>query len=88
MQSMHVSILDHLPHINFDFARSLKVKHDGGNRLPIYDFLLVFNSNIWPNSATLRDIRVQNLSDLDIDLPNSPRSRVTAPTDSPYMLPY
>ncbi len=31
---------------------------------PIYDLLLVFLSNIWPNSAPLRDIKVPNLSDL------------------------
>ena len=31
----------------------------------------MFNSNIWPNSATLRDIRPQNLSDLDFDFSRS-----------------
>ena len=39
---MHVSILDHIQHLNFDLSRSLKVKCDGGFGLPIYDFLLVF----------------------------------------------
>ena len=39
--------------------------------LPLYIFLLIFNSNIWPNSAPLQDIRLQNLSDLDFDLPRS-----------------
>ncbi len=38
---------------NFDLSRPTKVKCHGGIRLPIYDFLLVFNSNIWPNSAAL-----------------------------------
>ncbi len=49
---------------------SVKVKCDGGIGFPIYDFLLVFDSNIWPNSAALRDtsIGLRNLSDLDIDL--------------------
>ncbi len=28
----------------------------------------MFNSNIWPNSAPLQDIRLQNLSDLEFDL--------------------
>ena len=46
---MHVSILDHFQQLNFDLSSSLKAKCDGGTRLPIYDFLLVFNSNIWSN---------------------------------------
>ncbi len=29
---------------------------------PIHEFLLVFNSKIWPNSAPLQDLRIQNLS--------------------------
>ncbi len=28
----------------------------------------MFNSNIWPNSAPLQDIRLQNVSDLEFDL--------------------
>ncbi len=59
---MHVSILNHIQHLNFDLSRPLKVKCDGGIGLPIYDCLLVFNSNIWPHSvsvsAALRDIRL------------------------------
>ncbi len=31
----------------------------------------MFNSNIWPNSAPLQDIRLQNLSDLELDLSRS-----------------
>ncbi len=31
----------------------------------VYAFLLMFNSNIWPNSAPLQDIRLYNLSDFD-----------------------
>ncbi len=31
----------------------------------------MFNSNIWPNWAPLRDIRLQNLGDLDLDLSRS-----------------
>ena len=53
--TMHVSILDHFLHLSLELSRSLKVKCDGGIGLLIY-FLLVFNSNRWPNSAVLRDI--------------------------------
>ncbi len=28
----------------------------------------MFNSNVWPNSAPLRDTKPRNLSDLDFDL--------------------
>ena len=45
----------------------------------------MFNSNIWTNSAPLRDIKFQNLSDLDIDLPRSLRLNVMTPNDSPYI---
>ena len=31
----------------------------------------MFNSNIWPNSTPLQDIRLQNLSDLEFDLSRS-----------------
>ena len=53
---MHVSILDEFRHLNFDLSRSFKVKCDGGFGLPMYDFLLVFDSVIWPKSAALQDI--------------------------------
>ncbi len=32
--------------LNFDLSRSLKVKRDNAIGLPIYGFLLVFNTNI------------------------------------------
>ncbi len=64
---------------------SLKVECDGGIGLTIYDLLLIFNSNIWPNSAPLRDISFQNLTDLDSDLERSLRANVITPIDSPYM---
>ena len=41
---------------DFDSSRSLMVKSDGGVRLPIYDFLLMFNGRIGPISPPLRDI--------------------------------
>ena len=40
------------------------------------------------NSAPLRDISFQNLSDLDFDLSMSLRSNVIAPMDSQYVLSY
>ncbi len=43
---------------------------------PICDFLLVFNSNIWPgNSDPLWYIRLQSLSDLDFDLSKSLKAK-------------
>ncbi len=72
---MHVSILDYFRQLNFNLSRKLKVKCDGGTGLPIYDSLLVFNSNIWPNSAALQDISVSNLSDIDIDLSRSLKAK-------------
>ena len=54
--------------LDIDLTRSLKVKCDSVIGLPIYGFLLLFNINIWPNSAPLQDISFQNLSDLDMDL--------------------
>ncbi len=62
------SILDYIPHLNFDLSGSLKVKYDSVTGLSIYAFLLTFNSNMWPNSAPLWYIRLQNVSDLEIDL--------------------
>ena len=57
--------------LEFDLSRSLKAKCEGAIVLPIYDFLLMFNSNIWPNTALLRDLRLQNFGDLDFDLSRS-----------------
>ena len=45
--------------LDCDISLSLKVKCDGAIGLPIYHvygFILIFNSNIRPNSAPLRDI--------------------------------
>ncbi len=44
----------------------------------------MFNNNIWPNSAPLRDISIQSLSDLDIDLSRSLGSNVIASMASSY----
>ncbi len=54
--------------LDFDLSRSLKIKSDGVTEFPVYGFLLMFNSNIGPNMAPLREVRLQNLSDLDFDL--------------------
>ncbi len=35
--------------LEFDLSRSLKVKSNGAIRLPIYDFLFMFNSNMGSN---------------------------------------
>ncbi len=56
--------------------------------LQVYDFLLVFNRNIWPNPAPLQDLSFQNLINLDIDLSMSLRTNMITPMDSPYMLSY
>ena len=53
--------------LDFDLSGSPKVKYDVAIELPIYVFLLMFNSNIWPNSAPFQDIKLQNMrSDLDL----------------------
>ena len=63
-----------------------QVECDNVNGLTIYGFLLMFNSNIWPNSAPLRDMSFQNLSDLEIDLSRSMGSNVITPIDYPYIV--
>ncbi len=44
----------------------IQFKNDGATELWIHNFL--FNSNIWPNSAPLHDIKPQNLTDLAFPL--------------------
>ncbi len=51
--------LQNLSDFKFDLLRSLKVKCDSVIELPMYAFLLLFNSHIWPNSAPSQDIRLQ-----------------------------
>ncbi len=70
LQDIHV-MLRNLSDLDFNLSRSLKVKCNRTNGLPIYASVLMFNSNMWPNSAPLQDIRLQNLSDLDFDLSRS-----------------
>ena len=53
---------------SFYNSRSSKVKSNSAAGLLIYNFLLVFNRNIKPNSARLRDTGLQYLSDLELDL--------------------
>ena len=50
---------------------SLKVKYNGAIGLPIYGFLLMFNTNIGANYAPFWDRRLQSVSDLDFDLSRS-----------------
>ncbi len=40
-----------LSDLDIDLSKSLKVKCEDATRLPIYAFLLMFISNIWPNKA-------------------------------------
>ncbi len=42
----------------------------------------MFNTNIWPKSAPLRDIRFEQMNDLDIDSSRSLGSNVVTPMDS------
>ncbi len=46
-------------------------------------FLLIFDSNIWPNSAPVQDIMLRDLAlgDLDFDLQGHLKSYVTEPLD-------
>ncbi len=47
----------------------LEIKCDGSTYCsPIYDFPLVFSSNIWHNLPPLRYASLQSLSDLDFDI--------------------
>ncbi len=62
-----------LSDFDFDLSRSFNVKSDSVIGFPIYGFLLVPNSNIWPNSAPLRDISLLYLSDLHFYLSGSPK---------------
>ena len=57
------------------------VPHD----FPDYGFLLMLNSNIRSNSAPLQDIRLWDLSDLELDIS---RSSMMAPLNYPYMVSY
>ncbi len=40
----------------YELSMSLKVKSDGADGILIDEFLLFFNSNIYPNSDPLQDI--------------------------------
>ena len=66
-------MLQKLIYLDFDLSRSHKIRCHKTNGLPIYvyGFLEVYNSNIWPNVAYLRERRFQNLSDIDIDFSRS-----------------
>ncbi len=49
----------------------------------IYGFLLIFNSNISPNYAPLRDIKFQILDDLDFDLSTSLKIKCDSTVELP-----
>ncbi len=56
-------MLHNLSDLDFETSMPLKVKCESVFGLPIHAFLLMFISNIWPNSATYWDIGFQSLSD-------------------------
>ncbi len=60
-----------------------KVKYDSAIELPIYGFLLLFYRNVWPNSATLQDIRLWNVRDLEFDLSRSLKVKCDSVTGLP-----
>ena len=47
-------MLRNLSDIDFDLLRSHKVNCDSVIELPIYGFLVVSNSNVWPNCSFAR----------------------------------
>ena len=59
MHTVHAPCHSHSSHLNFNLPRSTNVKSDGAIELPVYNSILMFNSNIWPYSAPLRDIKLQ-----------------------------
>ncbi len=75
--------------LDFDLSRSLKVKCDGVIEHPlmmIYGFLLLFDSNIWPNSL-LYEIWGFEIW-VTLTFQGHSRSNVMVPLDSPYMISY
>ncbi len=78
--------LRNLSDLEFDLSRSLKVICDDVIGFSKCAFLLMFNSNLWSNSAVLPDIRLRNMSDIEFDLSRSLKAIVSL--DSPYMLCY
>ncbi len=64
-----------------------KGKSHGSIKLPIYGFLLLFNSNISPNWAPFRDTSYQKLSDFDFGLLGSLKVKYIA-IGLPYMISY
>ncbi len=78
-------MLRNLSDLDFDLSRSLTGKCDSVVGIPIYDFPLLFNNNIWPILASLRDLGFQNLECIDIEFSRSLRSNVTILFDYPYI---
>ncbi len=84
---MHVSILDHIRHLNFDLLDSLKVKFDSVTALPIYGFLFMFNSN--GLTQLLYEIEAFEIwVTLTLTFQGHLGSNVTVSFDLPYMLSY
>ncbi len=55
-----------LNYLKFDISRSLKVICDGAILDTPYHiwFIIIFNTNLWPDSALFGNIKLRNLSDL------------------------
>ena len=79
--------LQNLGDLEFDLSRSLKVKSNGAVGLPIYEFLLVSNSNYMSNSHRLGVIGTRKFSSYLLSLgPNfdlHPQPTPTPPTVTP-----
>ncbi len=76
--------------LTLTFQGHPKVKSGGTVGLLLYGFLIYVMCNIWPNSALLQDIRLQNLSDLDFNLSFQVhlRSYLMVTLNSPYNISY
>ncbi len=74
--------------VTFKVTTCTKVKSYGSIRLPIYGSLLMFNRNTGANWTHLRDIGFKVCVTLTLTFQGHPRSNVTLPLDSPYMVSY
>ncbi len=73
--------------LDIDLSGPLKVKSDEAVGLAIYASYCCSISNIWPNSATFRDISLHYLSNLVFDLRGYSRSKYWSRWP-PYMTSY
>ncbi len=63
------STTQNLIDLDIDLSRTFKANYHGVVGFPIYDFLVVFNNNMWPNLTPFRvELSHQNLISLNFDL--------------------